>query len=96
MFVVFIFVGCLPGELLELKRFGYLLASTSDCQGVEKVNHLEAYIQGKFVMVVGSEELAKGFRVVRTSWDEALDFLRWLRSIQVGAKRGVEQINHSL
>jgi len=61
MFVVFIFAGCPPGELLELKRFGYLLASTSDCQGVEKVNYLlEAYIQGKFVMVVGSEELAKG------------------------------------
>jgi len=50
--VVFIFTGCPPGELLELKRFGYLLASTADCQGVEKVDDAEAYIQ------VGDVELA--------------------------------------
>jgi len=36
--VAFIFAGCPPGELLELRRFGYLIASTADCQGVEKVD----------------------------------------------------------
>ena len=82
MSVVFIFAGCPPEELLELRRFGYLLVSTADCQGVEKVDDVEAYIQDKFALVVGSEELAKRLDVGHMSWDEALDFLRWLRSMQ--------------
>jgi len=79
MSVVFIFAECPPDELLGLKRFGYLLASTADCQGVDKVNDIEAYIQGKFAMVIGSEELAKRLDVGRMTWDEALDFLKWVR-----------------
>jgi len=77
MSVAFIFAGCPPGELLELKRFGYQLASTADCQGVERITDVEAYIQGKFALVVGSEELAKRLRVGHMTWEEALDFLRW-------------------
>jgi len=73
--VAFIFTGCPPGELLELKRFGYLLASTADCQGVEKVDDVEAYVRGKFALVVGDAELAKRLRVGYMAWDEALDFL---------------------
>jgi len=78
--VVFIFAGCPPGELLELRRFGYLLASTADCQGVEKVDDVEAYIQDKFAIVVGNAELAKRLDVGHMSWGEALEFLKWLRS----------------
>jgi len=48
-----------PGELLELKRFGYLLASTADCQGVEEVDDVETYVRGRFAVVVGNAELAK-------------------------------------
>jgi len=77
--VVFIFAGCPPGELLELRRFGYRLASAADCQGVEKVDDVEAYVRGKFAVVVGSEELAKRLGVGHMSWEEALDFLRWTR-----------------
>jgi len=80
MSVVFIFAGCPPGELLELKRFGYQLASTADCQDVEKVDDVEAYVRDKFAMVVGSEDLAKRLRVGHMTWDEALDFLRWVQS----------------
>jgi len=75
--VVFIFAGCPPGELLELKRLGYLIASTADCQGVEKVDYVEAYIQGRFAIVVGDAGLAKWLDVGRMTWEEALDFLRW-------------------
>jgi len=78
--VVFIFAGCPPEELLELKRFGYLLASTADCQGVERVADVEAYVRGKFAVVVGSEELAKRLDVGYMTWEEALDFLRWVQS----------------
>jgi len=78
--VVFIFAGCPPSELLELRRLGYLLASTADCQGVERVADAEAYVRGRFAMVVGSEELAKRLDVGYMTWDEALEFLKWLRS----------------
>jgi len=55
--VVFIFAGCPPSELLGLKCFGYLLASTADCLDVEKIDDAEAYIQRKFTLVkeVGQE-----------------------------------------
>jgi len=76
---VFIFAGCPPEELLELKRFGYLLTSTAECQGVERVADVEAYIQDKFAIVVGSEDLAKRLDVGHMSWDEALEFLKWVR-----------------
>jgi len=81
MEVAFIFAGCPSGELLELRRIGYRLASTADCQGVERVTDVEAYVRGKFALVVGSEELAKRLRVGHMTWDEALDFLKWVRSI---------------
>jgi len=77
--VAFIFAGCPPGELLELRRLGYRLASTADCQGVEKVDDVEAYVRGKFALVVGSEELAKRLDVGYMTWEEALDFLKWAR-----------------
>jgi len=73
--VVFIFAGCPPEELHKLKRFGYLLASTADCRGVEKVDDAEAYIRGRFAVVVRDAELAKRLRVGYMAWDEALDFL---------------------
>jgi len=63
--------------LLELKRLGYLLASTADCQGVERITDVEAYIQGKFALVVGDAELAKRLDLGHMAWEEALDFLRW-------------------
>jgi len=85
MSVVFIFAGCPPSELLELRRLGYRLASTVDCQGVEKAVDVEAHIQGKFAVVVGDVELAKRLRVGHMSWEEALEFLRWLCSIQIDA-----------
>jgi len=44
---------------------------------VEKITDGEAYIQGKFALVVGSEELAKRLRVGHMTWEETLDFLRW-------------------
>jgi len=74
--VVFIFARCPPSELLELKRFGYLLASTADCQGVERVDDAEAYVRGKFAVVVGDVELAKRLDVAYMTWEEALNFLR--------------------
>jgi len=74
--VVFIFAECPPGELLELRRLGYSLTSTADCQGVEKVDDVEAYIRDKFAIVVGSEELAKRLDVGYMTWEEALDFLK--------------------
>jgi len=80
MEVAFIFAGCPPGELLELKRLGYRLASTADCRGVERVTDVEAYIRDKFALVVGSEELAKRLDVGYMTWEEALDFLRWVHS----------------
>jgi len=85
MEAAFIFAGCPPGELLELRRFGYLLASTADCHGVEKVGDIEAYIQDKFAIVVGDAELAKRLDVGHMTWEEALDFLRWLRSTAAAA-----------
>jgi len=85
MSVVFIFAGCPPDELLELKRFGYLLASTVDCQGVEKAVDVEAHIQGKFAVVVGDVELAKRLDVAYMTWEEASDFIRWIQS-QYGDK----------
>jgi len=78
MSFTFVFAGCPPSELLELRRFGYLLASTADCQDVEKAADVEAYIQDKFAMVVGSKELAKRLRVGHMTWEEASDFLKWL------------------
>jgi len=60
MEVAFIFAGYPSGELLELRRFGYLLVSTADCEGVENVANVEAYVQGRFAVVVGSEELPRG------------------------------------
>jgi len=78
--VVFIFAGCPPEELLELRRFGYSLASTADCQDVERIDDVETYIRDKFAMIVGSEELAKRLRVGHMSWEEAIDFLRWVHS----------------
>jgi len=78
--VVFIFAECPSGELLELRRFGYLLTSTADCQDVEKVDDVEAYIRDKFALVVGSEDLAKRLDVGHMSWEEALDFIRWIQS----------------
>jgi len=78
MGATFIFAGCPPSELLELRRFGYLLASTADCQGAEKVADVEAYVRDKFAVVVGSEELAKRLDVGHMTWEEALDFLKWL------------------
>jgi len=60
--VVFIFAGRPPGELLELRRFGYSLASTADCQDVERINDIEAYIRDKFTVVVGDAGLAKRLR----------------------------------
>jgi len=75
--VIFVFASCPPGELLELRRFGYLLTSTADCQGVEKVDDIEAYVRGRFALVVGSEELAKRLDVGYMTWEEALDFLKW-------------------
>jgi len=54
--VVFVFASCPPSELLELRRFGYRLASTADCQGVEKVDNVEAYVRHKFTVVVGSKD----------------------------------------
>jgi len=56
---VFVFAGCPPSELLELRRFGYLLAPTADCQGVERMVDVEAYIQDKFALVVRDAELAE-------------------------------------
>jgi len=35
MSVVFIFAGCPPEELLELRRFGYLLLLMADYKDVE-------------------------------------------------------------
>jgi len=49
--VVFILAGRPPGELLELRRLGYRLVSTADCQGVGKVGDVETYIRGKFAIV---------------------------------------------
>jgi len=86
MSVVFIFAGCPPDELLELRRLGYLLASTADCQGVEKVTDVEAYIRDKFAVVVGSDELAKRLDVGHMTWEETLDFLRWLGFQRVRVK----------
>ncbi|ABO08186.1 hypothetical protein [Pyrobaculum calidifontis] len=77
--VVFIFAGCPPEELLELRRFGYLLVSTADCQGVEKAVDVKAYVRGKFAVVVGDAELAKRLDVGCMAWEEALDFLRCAR-----------------
>jgi len=74
---VFIFAECPPDELLELKRLGYWLASTADCQGVEKVDDAEANIRGRFAIVVGDVELAKRLDVAYMALDEALDFLKW-------------------
>ena len=62
MEVAFIFASCPPGELLELRRLGYRLASTADCQGVEKVDNVE---------------LAKRLKVGHMTWEKALDFLKW-------------------
>jgi len=76
--VVFIFAECPPGELLGLRRFGYSLVSTVDCQDVEKVDDVEAYIRDKFAIVVGNTELAKRLDVGHMTWDEALEFLKWL------------------
>jgi len=78
MEVTFIFAGCPPSELLELRRFGYSLASTADCQDVERVADVEAYVQDKFAIVVGNADLAKKLDVGHMTWDEALDFLKWL------------------
>jgi len=78
MSVVFIFAGCPPGELLELRRLGYRLASTADCQDVEKVDDVEAYVRGRFAIVVGNTELAKRLDVGHMTWDETLEFLKWL------------------
>jgi len=36
MSVVFIFASCSPGELLELRRFDYLLLLMADYKDVEK------------------------------------------------------------
>jgi len=77
MEVAFIFAGCPPDELLELRRLGYRLASTADCKGVEKVTDVEAYVRDKFALVVGSEELAKRLDVGYMTREEALDFLKW-------------------
>jgi len=77
--VVFIFAECPPDELLELKRFGYLLASTAECHGVEKVADVEAYVRDKFAIVVGDAGLAKRLDVGHMAWDEALDFLELIR-----------------
>jgi len=85
MKVAFIFAGCPPGELLELRRLGYLLASTADCQGVERVDDVEAYVRGRFAIVVGDAGLSKRLDVAYMTWDEALDFLRWVQS-QYGEK----------
>jgi len=60
--VAFIFAGCPPDELLELRRLGYRLASTADSQGVEKVDNVE---------------LAKRLKVGHMTWEKALDFLKW-------------------
>jgi len=79
MEVAFIFAGCPPSELLELKRLGYLIVSTADCQGVEKVDDVEAYVRGRFALVVGDAELAKRLDVGYMSWEEAFDFLKWAR-----------------
>jgi len=81
--VAFIFASCPPGELLELRRLGYRLASTADCQGVEKVNDAGAYIRDKFSMVVGDAGLAKRLRVRHMTWDEALEFLRFWHVISL-------------
>jgi len=68
------------GELLKLKCFGYLLVSTADCQGVERVADVEAYVRGRFA-VVGDAELAKRLDVGHMTWEEALDFLKWLHTL---------------
>jgi len=81
--VVFIFAGCPPSELLELRRFGYLLASTADCQGVERVADAEAYVRGRFALVVGDVELAKRLGVGHMTLGEALEFLKWVQSTKV-------------
>jgi len=83
MEVAFIFAGCPPSELLELRRFGYLIASTADCQGVEKVGDIEAYVRGRFAIVVGNAELAKRLDVGHMTWGEALEFLKWVQSTEV-------------
>jgi len=75
VFVVFIFAGCPPDKLLELRRFGYLLASTAECHGVEKVVDVETYVRDKFAIVGGDAGLAKRLDVAYMSWEEALDFL---------------------
>jgi len=41
VFVVFIFAGCPPGELFELKCFGYLSVSMAYCRSVEKAADVE-------------------------------------------------------
>jgi len=64
------------GEFLELKCFGYLLVSTADCQGVENVDDITAYIRGKLAVVVRGAELAKRLRVRHMAWEEALNFLK--------------------
>jgi len=80
MSVVFIFAGCPPSELLELRRLGYRLVTTADCQGVEKVDNVEAYIRDKFAVVLGDAGLAERLRVGHMTWEEALDFIRWIQS----------------
>jgi len=87
MSVVFIFAGCPPSELLELKRFGYLIASTTDCQGVEKLVDVEAHIQGRFAVVVGDAGLAERLDVGHMTWEETLEFLKWVHTRSNGIKK---------
>ena len=52
---------------------------------MEKVGDIETYVRDKFALVVGDAELAKRLRVDHMSWEEALEFLRWLRSTAAAA-----------
>jgi hypothetical protein len=76
--VVFIFRDCPPPRLKDLAEWGFVVASLSRCPGVEHVEDVRSYIEGKFVIIVGDRGLAEELGVGHATVAEVEKFLLWL------------------
>lgn len=77
--VIFIFRNCPPEWALELRKWGYRIASLRRCRNVEHVRDLETFIKENFVVVVGDKRLAESLGITHVSLEELSKFLLWLQ-----------------